>query len=188
MPDDLLTYFHRAAALVDSTVAAVRPDQFGEPTPCTQWTVKDLINHVLTGNLYFVSLATGAPPPDRTVDHLGDDHVTAFRQSLTHVREVFVEPGFLERGVATPFGQGTGAVLVDMRFNEFLVHSWDLARATGQSTDFDHELARRSLASFQASPMLAAARREGGPFGVEQPAPESATPADRLAAFVGRPL
>lgn len=41
----------------------------------------------------------------------------------------------------TPDGDGTGAVLVDMRFIEFVIHSWDLAKASGQSTDLDHELA-----------------------------------------------
>jgi uncharacterized protein (TIGR03086 family) len=186
MSDDLLALFHRAATVADTTVSAIRRDQFDDPTPCTQWTVRTLINHLTTGNLRFVSLATGTPPPDRTIDHLGDDHAVAFRDSLIRLREVFDEPGFLDRSVQTPFGPGTGAVLVEMRFNECMVHSWDLARATGQSTDLDPDLAALSLASFQRSPFLTRARAEGGPFGAEQPAPEQASVADRLAAFVGR--
>jgi hypothetical protein len=39
-------------------VSAVPPDQLGHPMPCTEWTVRQLINHMLTGNLFFVSLAT----------------------------------------------------------------------------------------------------------------------------------
>jgi len=65
-PGDPIALFQRAAAVTDAIVSAVRPDQFGHPTPCTEWTVRQLINHVLAGNLFFVSLATGAPPPDRT--------------------------------------------------------------------------------------------------------------------------
>src|SRR5262249_46332417 len=127
MSDDPLSLYYRAASLADATVSAVRPDQFDDPTPCTQWTVRQLLNHLITGNLIFVSFATGAPAPDRSVDRVGDDHVAAFRDSLSQLRAAFDEPDFMTRPVATPFGEGTGAVLVDMRFNEFVVHSWDVA-------------------------------------------------------------
>ncbi len=186
MADDLLDLFHRSAEVADRTVSQVRPDQFDEPTPCAAWTVRDLLNHVVTGNLMFVAMATGTPGPDRGVEHLGQDHVAAFRGSVARLSATFGEPDFLRRPVATPFGEGTGATLVDMRFNEFLVHSWDLARATGQSTDLDHDLVGRSLAAMRASPVLRHARGEGGPFGPERPAPAGATPADQLAAFMGR--
>ena len=186
MSEDLIAVFRRAAALVDATVSAIRPDQYDGPTPCTQWTVRQLVNHVVGGNLSFVSLATGAPPPDRSVDFLGADPVAALRGTLGQLRGIFEAPDFLGQAVATPFGPGTGATLVEMRTNEFVVHSWDMARATDQSTDFDDDLAAWSLASFQRSAVLARARVEGGPFGVEQPAPHGAPIADRLAAFLGR--
>jgi uncharacterized protein (TIGR03086 family) len=142
---------------------------------------------VVTGNLIFASLANGAAPPDRTVDHLGDDPVAALHDSLDQLRGVFAGPDFLEQTVTTPFGPGTGAMLVELRTNELVVHSWDLARASGQSTDLDRELVEWSLASFQRSPRFAQMRgAEGGPFGPEQPAPDGAPLADQLAAFVGR--
>jgi uncharacterized protein (TIGR03086 family) len=71
-----------------------------------------------------------------------------------------------------------------MRRNELTVHAWDLARATGQSTDFDREVIAACLASYAASPALK--DRASAPFDVEQPAPPGATDADRLAAFLGR--
>jgi len=83
--DDPISLFRRAAAVADATVSVVRPDQLGYPTPCTEWTVGQLINHMLTGNLLFVSLATGAPLPNRTADHVGDDHVASFRDSLARL-------------------------------------------------------------------------------------------------------
>ena len=186
MSDDPIALFRRAAALADATVSAVRHDQLGHSTPCTEWTVRQLINHMLTGNLFFVSLATGAPPPDLTADHVGDDHVASFRDSLARLSTAFGEPGFLGKRVPTPDGEGTGAVLADMRFNEFVIHSWDLAKATGQSTDLDRELAERVLASMRGSTLLARVRGEGGPVGQQQPAPAGANPADQLAAFMGR--
>src|SRR6185437_3009018 len=108
-----IALFRQAAALADATVSAVRPDQLGHPTPCTEWTVRQLINHVLTGNLFFVSLATGTPPPDRMADHVGDDHVASFRDSLARLSAVFSEPGFLGKPVPSPDGEGTGALLAD---------------------------------------------------------------------------
>jgi uncharacterized protein (TIGR03086 family) len=124
----------------------------------------------------------------------GDDHVASFRDSLARLSAAFSEAGFLGKPAPTPDGEGTGAVLAGMRFNELVIHSWDLAKATGQSTDLDHELAERVLASMRVSPLLARARGKGGPVGEQQPAPAGeqqpapagATPADQLAAFMGR--
>jgi uncharacterized protein (TIGR03086 family) len=185
MSEDMLAVFDRAAALADTTVAAVRPEQLGDPTPCTQWTVRLLLNHLVGGNLAFLSMGEGTPPPDRSADHLGDDYLASFRATVDKLKAMFGRPGFLEQPANTPFGPGTGATLLQMRFNEFMIHSWDLARATGQSTDLDRELAERSLAMMQAA-LGQRPRDENLPFGPEQSAPDGAPAADRLAAFVGR--
>jgi uncharacterized protein (TIGR03086 family) len=184
MTDDPLARFEAAAAQADRVVAAVRPDQLGDPTPCTGWTVRDVINHLTTGNLLFAAIVSDGPRPDRSADHLGDDHLGAFRVSVTRLSEAFAKHDVLSGTYATPMGQGPGALLVSMRFNELMVHGWDIAKATGQSTDLDPELAEAALASFQAAPFLP--RGEGKPFGEAKPAPPDATAADRLAAFLGR--
>jgi uncharacterized protein (TIGR03086 family) len=88
-----------------------------------------------------------------------------------------------DRIVATPFGEGPVTALVEMRTTEMLVHGWDLAKATGQSTDLDPELADSRIESFR---MMRASRRGQGMFNDEQPAPADATAADRLAAAAGR--
>jgi hypothetical protein len=56
------------------------------------------------------------------------------------VTAAFEADGFLDRVLTAPFGQASGRRLVDMRRNELTVHAWDLAKATGQSTDFDEEV------------------------------------------------
>ena len=71
-----------------------------------------------------------------------------------------------------------------MRVNEMIVHGWDVARGSGQSTDLDPEVAAVCLAMFQAVPFVP--RGEGKPFAAEQAVPDGATVADRLAAFTGR--
>jgi uncharacterized protein (TIGR03086 family) len=184
MTNDPLARFEAAAAQAERLVTAVRPDQLGDPTPCTGWTVRDVINHLVTGNLLFAAIVTDGPRPDRSSDHLGDDHVAAFRDSLTRLSEAFTKHDVLSGTYATPMGEGPGALLVSMRFNELVTHGWDLAKATGQLADLDEELAEASLASFQAAPFLP--RGEGKPFGESKPVPGNASAADRLAAFMGR--
>jgi uncharacterized protein (TIGR03086 family) len=184
MTHDPLTLFNGAAAQAVRLVEAVRPDQLGGPTPCPQWTVRDLVNHMVTGNLLIAAIVAGEPHPDRTVDHLGDDHVAAFRDSVTRLSETFAEHDVLAGTYPSPMGEGPGSLLVHMRVNELVVHGWDLAKATGQSTALDPELAEASLASFRAATFLP--RGEGKPFGVERPAPPDAHSADRLAAYLGR--
>jgi uncharacterized protein (TIGR03086 family) len=183
MTQNPLARFDRAAALADGVIAAVKPDHLDNPSPCTEWSVRQVINHVVTGNLAFVSMMTDAARPDRSVDHLGDDPLAAFRDTTRALREAFSAEGALQRMYPTPFGEGPGTVLVHMRVMEMTIHSWDIAKGSGQSTDLDPELAESSLASMRAA---LPADRSGSPFGTEQAAPAGATIADRLAAFAGR--
>lgn len=184
MTANLLVLYRRAADLAVEIIERVRPDQLGDPTPCTEWSVRQVINHVVTGNLFFIHLATGSPPPARGIDHLGDDPVVTFGDSVRVVSAAFEADGFLERVVRGPFGEASGSMLIDMRRNELTVHGWDVARATGQSTDLDREVVAACQASYAAA--LRLKNRDAGLFGVEQPAPPGATDADRLAAFLGR--
>ncbi|HKB30167.1 MAG TPA: maleylpyruvate isomerase N-terminal domain-containing protein [Streptosporangiaceae bacterium] len=70
-PADLLA---RALDATGDLVAGVRDDQWDAPTPCTGWNVRDLVNHVVGGNLAFASLLRGQPPSrPRAADHLGGD-------------------------------------------------------------------------------------------------------------------
>ncbi len=184
MTENPLAQFDRAAAVAEEVIAAVKPDQFDHPTPCTTWTVRQVINHIVTGNLFFASIVSGGPRPDRSRDHLGDDPVGAFREAVRHLRAAFAGEGVLARTYDTPIGPGPGPLLVRMRVNEMFVHAWDVAKATGQSTDLDPQLAEHCLAGFRAVPFIP--RGEGTAFGVEQEPPAGATAADRLAAFVGR--
>jgi uncharacterized protein (TIGR03086 family) len=183
MTENPFAQFDRAAALTDGVIAAVKPDQLDDPSPCTDWSVRQVINHLVTGNLTFVSMVTGAPGPDRSADHLGDDPLAAFRTTLRALREAFSIEGTLQKTYPTPFGERPGTVLVDMRVIEMTIHSWDIAKGSGQSTELDPELAESSLASMRAA---LPADRGRSPFGAEQPAPAGATAADRLAAFAGR--
>jgi uncharacterized protein (TIGR03086 family) len=178
-----LTRFDRAASAAGTVFSGVKPEQFDDPTPCTEWTVRQLMNHVVGGNHQFISMLTGGGQLDRSLDYLGADPPAAFRESVARLRALFAAEGALERPTPTPFGERPGVVLLEMRVTEMMTHGWDLARATGQPTDLDPAVAERCIQAFR---VMRASGRGADMFDEEQPAPDGASPADRLAAAAGR--
>ncbi|REH51841.1 uncharacterized protein (TIGR03086 family) [Kutzneria buriramensis] len=166
-------------------VRALTPDQLGAPSKCAEWDVRGVLSHLVTGSLMAVSVVRGDPPPDRQTDHLGDRPLEAFDAALDDVRAALSEPGVLEKTYPTPLGEQPGSFVATMRINELVVHSWDIAAATGQSTDIAPELAAAALAMWR-SRLGDGARPAGMPFDDPQPVPPGATAADGLAAYLGR--
>jgi uncharacterized protein (TIGR03086 family) len=188
MSDVALADLDGALAGTETIVAGITPGQWGAPTPCTGLDVRTLVNHLVTGNLLFAALVTGTPPPDRDADHLGDDPVGAFRHAAAALRGAFAQPGVLEETYTAPFGTGPGIALVRTRIIEQLGHGWDLARATGQPTDFPAGVAERALAAARAQLATRPSPSDGGwtPFAPEVPVPDGAPAINRLAGFLGR--
>lgn len=176
--------FDRAASMVTSLVAALGDDQWTLPTACADWDVRAVVNHLAHGNAKVAFWAdVGPPAPDG--DYLGAAPASAFVASVAAARAVLAEPGLMTRRVTTPLGEVPGVFLVHMRVNEYLAHGWDLADATGASTDLLPDLAEGALEQWR-SRFGSAPRQPGGPFGPAVEARPGATAADRLAAFLGR--
>lgn len=183
---DLVAVHDGVAKAFQKLVAGVRPEQWSAPTPCTEWDVRMLVNHVVSGNLWFVSNIVGTEKPDRSTDFLGDDPAAAFADSAATLHDAFVAPGTMQGTFPSPIGNQPGPFLVQMRITEQLVHGWDLAHATGQTMDVPEALAEQTLSGLR--PALAGMPREGGPFKEEKPVRDDAPALDRLAAFLGRAL
>jgi uncharacterized protein (TIGR03086 family) len=139
---------------------------------------------MVTGNLLFASMAAGSQRPDRSADHLGEDFQRSFGDSVNVLSTAFAKHDVLNGVFPTPFGEGPGERLVMMRFNELVVHGWDLARATGQTELLDPRLAEISLRELRSAPVIP--RGDGGAFGAEVAAPPDGGPIEQLAAFLGR--
>ena len=93
----------------------------------------------------------------------------------------------MDKTLRLPFAELPGGVFINIATIDTFTHGWDLARATGQPTDLDPELAAALLGFAQA--FLSDAMRgpdSASPFGAQVEAPAGATPADQLAAFLGR--
>lgn len=174
----------RATAAVAAIIDRVGAGEMERPTACSDWNVRQVVNHLAHGALKAAAWMTGRPEPDDE-DHLGADARGGFDATAKEVRNLFGAPGFLERTVDTPLGTLRGAMLVASRVNELLVHGWDIADATGQSTDIEPDLAEQALAQWKAH-LGDGPRPKNGPFAAAQQPPANATAADRLAAFLGR--
>jgi uncharacterized protein (TIGR03086 family) len=183
MGDDPLVRFDRAVVLADGVISAVGVERLGDPTPCREWSVRQVIDHVVAGNAMALGMLTAGRRPRRGREHPGDDPPGAFRESAHRLRGALSQPGVVERIHAGSSGAGPGLWILNLRVIELTVHSWDVAKATGQRTDIDPVLADWALRTLRDG--LPPDRR-GGPFGREQPAPAYLPIAERMAAFAGR--
>ena len=178
---DPLVAHQRAQDAFAGVLANVGPEQLGAATPCSEWTIQDLIEHVIGGNEH-VGIWSGSTdaPPARP-----DNLVAAHRAAAAAAQDIFAGPDGMSTMFKLPFAEVPGQMFIGMRTSDVLTHAWDLAAATGQSTDLDPELAAEQLAAVRAvvGPQF---RGAGKPFGEEQPCASERAPADQLAAFLGR--
>lgn len=166
-------------------IAAVRDQQWSDPTPCPDWTVRDLVSHLVAGNSWFAR-AVGDQVAERAyqTSRPDGDLAMAYRDSATALLDAFGRPGVLDRIVAVPIGSVPGLVALHLRITEVLVHGWDLARATGQPAEFPEDLAEEELAFSRGK--VADIPPDRRPFAPPQPVADDAAAIDRLAAFLGR--
>ncbi|PKV93913.1 uncharacterized protein (TIGR03086 family) [Amycolatopsis echigonensis] len=176
------------AAVLDSTSALVAGvSRWDAPTPCPEWTVRELVNHLVLGHRLFTAVLHGeecGSLDPRTSDALGADPVAAYRDAVRGLVSAFRQPGVLERVFEVPAGTVPGIAAVHLRIVEELAHGWDLARATGQEPKFEDALVEREIAFSTAK--LADLPAERNPFAPPVPVAEDAPPLDRLVALLGR--
>ncbi len=178
----------RALAQTEWIVAAVGQDQLGLPTPCPEYDVRTLLSHMVGGQNRIATVGEGGdglavvPPADGVPD---DGWLAAFRAAAGRARTAWADDAELDALVEVPWGKVPGRIAVSGYVMEILTHGWDLARATGQPTELDPELASWVLAV--ARQILPPEPRGGEiPFDPPVPVPPDAGPYAQLAAWLGR--
>jgi uncharacterized protein (TIGR03086 family) len=174
METDLLETYERASDWTTQKVegAVTRLDA---PTPCDEWDVETLLNHMLETQRFFVSRARGedaslSPNPPSL---LGDDPVADFRATRAEVMSTFGEPGVIEK---------TGPAL-GIAFCDQLLHGWDVAVATGQDATMPDGLPEAAYDMLHGR--LTDEQRKGV-FKPEVAVGADATAQEQLLAFTGR--
>jgi uncharacterized protein (TIGR03086 family) len=184
---DVRDAYRRALDDFGQKVHLVRPDQWNLPTPCADWDVHTLVNHLVRECLYAPHLLAG-----RTVaemgdelegDLLGDDPVKAFDRAAAAAVLAAYDEGALGRVVHLAFGDVAGEEYLCELFADALIHTWDMARAIGLPDRLDPELVDACAAWFEA---VEDSYRETGVIGERRELPPDADPQSRLLAAWGR--
>src|SRR4051794_24100351 len=176
-------------AAQDSVVATLRwaeEDQWSEATPCGDWDVRALVDHLITGNERFVLRLVGeqpGPPPDRS-GATTRELVDAYERTNVEVLETFAKPGVLQRVSEWPIGALPGSDALGLKITETLTHGWDLQQALGTTIDFEPRTIEEAYA--WSGPMLSRIPEGRNPFGSPQECPDDAPALDKLAALLGR--
>lgn len=176
---DPLTQFDELGPVLGGVVANLTPDQLDRPTPCAEYDVRGVLEHMIAGATAFAAAYRGTEPavPDTS------DPLAAFGQALGELGAAVNEPGALERTVASPFGDLSGETFARFVVLDGLVHGWDMATATGQAYEPPDALV---AAADEFAHDVLDDLRDGDTFADAVEVDPGATPIERLAAFTGR--
>ncbi len=169
-------------------VGGIRPGQLHDPTPCTQFDVARLRDHLLG---WLDTFADGFAAPDGQAPRVGLDGYTAPADGAAAVRAAAatIDAALRAGAAARPLRLGDsampGELALGMILWEYQVHGWDLARATGQDFAPPPAAAQESLA-FAPGMLTSDYQGEGKAFAPRVAVPETAPPLDRLVGLSGR--
>jgi uncharacterized protein (TIGR03086 family) len=163
-----------------TVIAGVRPEQLDAPTPCAEWTVRDLLQHMVGVVAGMGAAASGQEP---ALFELDADLAGQFERAAVAAMAGWRTPGVLDRVIDGGAGPMPGRVLAGINLLDTATHTWDLATATGQPADLPPAVAESAL---EASQQIVSSEIRAGRFGPEQPAPEGAGPTEQLVTFLGR--
>ncbi|SFD06688.1 TIGR03086 family metal-binding protein [Streptomyces aidingensis] len=184
---ELVDAFDTAYDEFDRRVHRIGDGQWQDGTPCTEWSVRDLVNHLVGEHLWAPLLlrgATLAEVGDRfDGDVLGDDPVAAWERAGAESRRAFHRPGALDGEVETSGGPTPATEYAQQMISDLAIHSWDLARGIGADERLDPELVGH-VGGYLAPRV--GSWRSAGVFGAEVPAEPGADAQTRLLAATGR--
>ena len=179
-----LERIEKATALASEAIHNIKPDQLSAQTPCSEFDVRALMNHLLGGLEMLADAASGGKPAMPSGDLVGDgsdlgSRYDAGRQKLLGI---LADGSAFGKTWSMPFGDLPGAMMAGIAFMEHLTHTWDLRKATGQDPELPSELVAELDSVVR--PMDAMLRMPG----VCGPAVEtsSSSETDKLMAFLGR--
>jgi uncharacterized protein (TIGR03086 family) len=184
---DPIDQLSRALDQTGEIISRTKADQATLPTPCSSWDVRNLVNHVVHDVQQFAITVSGGKFEQHDNDVIGDDWTGAYGEAADSLLAEWRREG-LDRKVKLPFGEVPAEWQVGQEIADLVVHGWDLAKATGQSTDLDPELGQLSLdwATQNLKPEFRGDEASGAAFGTDVPVPDDAPLHDRLAGFFGR--
>ena len=175
---DPVELFEAAASGAATMIGKVTPEQRHLPTPCTEWNVSDVIEHLGGGTAYLLGalgIEPGPPPSDEAT----------YRAAVAACVAGLRQPGALDLRCPSPAGfEWSVAEAAAGTFMDQLIHTWDLATAIGADTTLDPQLVEACVAIFL--PHMPEVGRQAGIVGPEVAVPDGAAAQDQLLGAMGR--
>jgi uncharacterized protein (TIGR03086 family) len=180
----ILDTHRRTTTHFGDLVHGVGDEQWDLPTPCEDWTVRDLVNHVTAEDLWTAPLLAGRTIADvggaYDGDVLGDDPPAAWDAAVASAREAAAGDGVTDMTVHLSFGDAPATEYLNQLNADHLVHGWDLAQAIGADDRLDPDLVAACAAWFDTVEDL---YRQAGAIG---PSPAVAPDADAQTKLLAR--
>jgi len=177
----------RAMESTRAYLDAVKTDQWQGSTPCSEWDVKQVANHIIGENLWAAELFHG-----KTIGEVGNrldgdltgaDPAAAYAASVEAATPAVSAPGAMQATCHLSFGDYSGSDYAAQLFMDLLVHGWDIATATGQAARLDPELVQACL---PIAEQLTSQFRSAGVFGENLAVDADADAQTKLLALLGR--
>jgi uncharacterized protein (TIGR03086 family) len=183
---DTLDLLDAGFASTGRIVTKVSSDQLSAATPCRDWDVRALLNH-MTGVVARFNAAAARTPDgaDQREDFVGDDPSAIFADISGSTLTAWSRPGALEGTCVIAVGEIPAQMAAGINFIDTLVHGWDLAKALHLDATLDPSLATAAL-EISRSVIQDSFRGPGNGFGYPVLVPDGASPTDQLVAFMGR--
>ena len=183
---DPITRLQESIDQTRSIVAALDASDLGQTTPCTEWDVESLANHLFGALVMFRDVATlgAADMGAAETDHHHGNLLEVYDTLTTATVEAWQAEGRVDGVANMPWGQMPAEIALQVLADDIVVHGWDFATATGQQIDWDQVLAAETLEFAQM--IFSDPDARAGSFADAVPVAEDADAMTRLVTFLGR--
>jgi len=194
--------FAPAVDIAEPVIAGVQLEQLDLPSPCIEYSVKELLDHLVFVLHRVAALGRGdeAFAPNSVAATAHDDWAADWRAAAREMESAWADDAKLRKTVVLPWATMTGAEVLSMYVSEVTTHTWDIATATGQCPAWDDSVCRLGLAAMHRdlpmadrTPMWEAFRAHAPanlqfdpPFANAVAVPADAPLIDQLVAWTGR--
>lgn len=173
----------KTAEVFTQRVEETDPSRWESPSPVEGWAARDVVRHLITWLPGFLENGAGVRLPD--VPSVDDDPAAAWKAHVAHVQDLLEDPKSDDLVYHSPMmGDMPIARAIDQFYTtDIFMHTWDLARATGQDDTLDEQ---RCQEIYEGMLPMDEALRVGDQFGPRIDVPEDASFQDKMIGFIGR--
>ncbi|MGC1208134.1 MAG: TIGR03086 family metal-binding protein, partial [Ornithinimicrobium sp.] len=183
---DIRDHLESTMATTEGILRGVSTDDWTTASVCDDWTVRQLVEHLVGSCALTASVLSAQESPTRPeYGDVPDEELPArYAEAGRVVVDALSDPAVLTQTVTVGFGPVPGAVAARLCLVETIVHGWDVARSTGQDVDFSEDAAAEALQFSQG--MMSQLPPDRSPFDPSQPVDDDSPTVDRLVALLGR--